>query len=164
MLSFVAKVAVGSLNHSFSLQNTVCKRKWMKKRTAISLLCLAAGFSTLALADEQSDFVAWMKTTAGNMGKMKKGIDAKEFEGVATQAGELEGIFKNVEAYFVKTHTEDAAKMSKDAAAASAKLMAAAKSGDADAAAAGLKGVQATCGGCHSAHREKLPEGGYKIK
>lgn len=136
----------------------------MRKRTAITLLCLAAGLVTVANADDQSDFVAWMKTTGAAMGKMKKGIDAKEFDGVAKQAGELGGIFKNVEAYFAKTHTEDAVKSAQGAAAASEKLMAAAKAGDADAAAAGLKGVQATCGGCHSAHREKLPEGGYKIK
>jgi cytochrome c556 len=136
----------------------------MRKRTAITLLCLAAGLVTVANADDQSDFVAWMKTTGGAMGKMKKGIDAKEFDGVAKQAGELHGIFKNVEAYFAKTNTEDAVKSAKGAAEASMKLMEAAKSGDADAAAAGLKGVQATCGGCHTAHREKLPEGGYKIK
>jgi cytochrome c556 len=134
------------------------------KRATATLFCLGVVLAVGAFADDQADFVTWMKTTGGTMGKLKKEIDAKAFPDVATDAATLQDVFKHVEDYFAKTSTDDAVKMAQTAGAASKKLAAAAGASDADGAAAGLKAIQGTCGGCHMAHREKLPEGGYKIK
>jgi cytochrome c556 len=134
------------------------------KRAAATLFCLGAALAVGAYADDQADFVTWMKTTGGTVGKLRKEIDAKAFSDAATDAATLQDVFKHVEDYFAKTSTDDAVKMAQAAGAASKKLADAAGASDADGAAAGLKAIQGTCGGCHMAHREKLPEGGYKIK
>jgi cytochrome c556 len=136
----------------------------MKKRTAITLFCLATTFAVGANADDQQDFVAWMKTTGGTMGKLRKEVEAKAFSDVAKDAATLQDVFKKVEDYFAKSNTTDAVQSAQGAQAAVKTLAAAAKSENADEVAAGLKGVMGSCSGCHNAHREKLPEGGYKIK
>lgn len=130
-------------------------------RIAITLVCLGAA---AAYADDQTDFVAWMKTTGGTMGKLRKEVDAKAFPDVAKDAATLEGVFKHVAEYFSKTSTTDAVESAHAAAAAAKKLEDAANAGNADDAAASLKAVAGSCAGCHMAHREKLTEGGYKIK
>jgi len=135
----------------------------MKKRTAAMLVCLAASLATMAVADDQ-EFVVWMKKTGGTVGKLRKEVEAKAYPDVAKDATELAEIFKDVEEYFAKSHTDDAVAMAKSAQAVAKQLANAATSGDADAVANTMKGVQASCAGCHGAHREKLPEGGYKIK
>ena len=135
----------------------------MKKRTAAILICLASALATVAMADDQ-EFVGWMKKTGGTVGKLRKEVEAKAYPDVTKDATTLAEIFKDVEGYFAKAHVEDAVTMSQSAQAVAKQLAEAASSGDADKVAAGLKSVQASCAGCHGAHREKLPEGGYKIK
>jgi cytochrome c556 len=134
------------------------------KRTAVTLFCLTAALAVGAFADDQTDFVAWMKTTGGTMGKLRKEVEAKAFSDAAKDAATLQDVFKRVEDYFAKTNTADAVTSAQAAGAASKKLADAASASDADATSASLKSVMGTCGGCHMAHREKLPEGGYKIK
>ena len=134
------------------------------KRAVATLFCLGATLAVGAFADDQADFVAWMKTTGGTVGKLRKEIEAKAFPDAAKDAATLQEVFKHVEDYFAKTNTDDAVKMAQASHAAATKLAEAAAASDADGAAAGLKAVQGSCGGCHMAHREKLPEGGYKIK
>jgi cytochrome c556 len=136
----------------------------MTKRIALTLVCLATAFAAVAVADDTQDFVGWMKKTGGATGKIRKEIEAKAFPDVAKDAATLQEVFKSVEEYFAKTHTDDAVKSAQAAQAAAKSLADAANAGNADEVSAGLKGVMATCGGCHMAHREKLPEGGYKIK
>ena len=135
----------------------------MKKRTAATLLCLATALATMALADD-AEFQGWMKKTGGTVGKLRKEVEAKAYSDVATDANALAEVFKSVEGYFAKSHTDDAVTMSQASQAAAKKLAEAASAGNADETAAALKAVQGSCGGCHNAHREKLPEGGYKIK
>ena len=134
------------------------------KRTIATLFCLTAALAVVASADDQADFVGWMKTTGGTMGKLRKELEAKTYSDAAKDAATLQEVFKHVEDYFAKTNTADAVTSAQAAGVASKKLADAAGAADADAAAASLKAVMATCGGCHMAHREKLPEGGYKIK
>jgi cytochrome c556 len=134
------------------------------KRTVVTLCCLGAALAIGAYAQDQAEFSAWMKTTGGTIGKLRKEIDAKAYSAVATDAATLQEVFKHVEDYFAKTNTDDAVKMAQASRSASKKLADAAAMSDADATAASLKALQGSCGGCHMAHREKLPEGGYKIK
>jgi cytochrome c556 len=135
----------------------------MRKRTAAILICLAGAIATVAMADDQ-EFVGWMKKTGGTVGKLRKEVEAKANPDIAKDATTLVEIFKDVEGYFAKSHTDDAVAMAQAAQAVAKQLADAASSGDADAVANTMKGVTASCAGCHGAHREKLPEGGYKIK
>jgi cytochrome c556 len=135
----------------------------MRKRTAAMVLCLATTLATVAMADDQ-EFQGWMKKTGGTVGKLRKEVEAKAYPDVAKDATTLAEIFKDVEVYFAKSHTDDAVAMSQSAQAVAKQLASAATSGDADAVASSMKAVMGSCAGCHTAHREKLPEGGYKIK
>src|ERR1700730_10324647 len=135
----------------------------MKTPTTAMLICLATALATVAMADDQ-EFQGWMKKTGGTVGKLRKEVEAKAYPDVAKDATELAEIFKSVEEYFAKSHTDDAVAMAQSAQAVARQLATVASSGDADGVANTMKGVQASCGGCHTAHREKLPEGGYKIK
>lgn len=135
----------------------------MRKRTAAMLLCLTAVFLATATADEQ-EFQGWMKKTGGTVGKLRKEVEAKAYPDVATDAAALAEVFKNVEGYFAKSHTDDAVAMAQSAQAVAKQLADAASSGNADAVAASMKAVGGTCAGCHAAHREKLPDGSSKIK
>jgi cytochrome c556 len=134
------------------------------KQAVATLFCLGAALAVGAFADDQAEFSAWMKTTGGTVGKLRKEIDAKAFPDAAKDAATLHDVFKHVEEYFSKTHTDDAVQMAQAASATAQKLADAAAASDGDGAAASLKSLQGMCGGCHMAHREKLPEGGYKIK
>jgi cytochrome c556 len=59
---------------------------------------------------------------------------------------------------------EDGIKFAQTANKASMNLAAAANAGEWDKASDELKTIGAQCQGCHAAHREKLPDGSYKMK
>src|ERR1700680_4752562 len=104
----------------------------MKKRTAAILACLAVALTTVAMADDQ-EFVGWMKQTGGTVGKLRKEVEAKAYPDVAKDATSLAEIFKNVEEYLPKSHTDDSVAMAQSAQAVAKQLANAAASGDADA-------------------------------
>ena len=83
---------------------------------------------------------------------------------VSTHAEQLAELYESQKAFWVERKTDDAIKLSDDGRAAAVQLAAAAKSGDAQAAAAAMKNLGGTCRGCHTAHREKLADGTFKVK
>jgi hypothetical protein len=135
----------------------------MKRRIALTLCSLLATFAVVAHADD-ADLKAAMKTAGGASGKLRKEVEAKAFADIAKDAATLQGAFKQMEDYFAKAGTADAVKWSQDGGAAAGELAKAATAENAEQVTASLKAASATCGACHTAHREKLPEGGYKIK
>lgn len=137
------------------------------KLMKLSLVLLFAVFTAVAatprIQDEQ-DYSSVMKSVQATVGSLRKNLEAKAAEDVAKDAGKLEEAFKKSEEFWAKRKTEDAIKWSQQAQAAAKEVGAAAKGGDLEKAAASMRGVMGSCAGCHGAHREKLPEGGYKIK
>jgi cytochrome c556 len=122
---------------------------------------------TIALfAVAQSDIVyqGWMKSNAANMGSLNKNLAAKDAAGVASDAQKLEATFKQVGDFWKKRGgSEDAVNFSMRGETAAAAIAKAATGGNLDEASAQLKNLQATCGGCHMAHREGSA-GSFKIK
>lgn len=127
--------------------------------TVASLLLASTSF-----AQDEADFSKWMKSIAGTNGSMRKHLEAKEAEDAAKDAEKVAGLFKDVEAYYAKTNTEDAVKWAHSAQLAATETAEAAKANDLEKASVSSKGIGATCGPCHTAHREKLEAGGYKMK
>ena len=119
-----------------------------------------AGF---VFAQSESDYQAWMKSNAANMGSMNKNIAAKNGEGAAADAQKIEATFKEVEAFWKARGAEDAVQFSMKAQTAAAAVAKDASAGNFDQAAADVKMLQANCGGCHMAHREGS-QGAFKIK
>lgn len=132
--------------------------------TAIVLLGTLTVFGLVRQSDEEKEFQAWMKTTFTASSSLRKNIEAKSGEAAATDAARLEAVFKKVGDFWSKRKVDDAVKWSRQAETASSEAGSAARAGDFDKASASLRTLNATCTACHSAHRERLPEGGYKIR
>src|SRR5262245_38005574 len=134
----------------------------MKKLIALLLTGLfSLGAAAMSIDDEQ-EHVGWMKSTQATVGSLRKNLSEKQTEAAGKDAAKLSEIFKNVEAFYLKRKWDDAVGWAKQAQTAASDI---AKAGDnAEAAAPGMKNLMGACNACHTAHREKLPEGGYKIK
>ena len=133
----------------------------------LTIVLLLVSFSVFALAvpyQDEKEFEGWMKTTGATIGSLRKNVEGKMNDSMAQDAEKLAGIFKNVEGFWQSRKTEDAVKLSQQAQTAANEIAAAAKGGDSEKAAASMKTLMSTCSACHTTHREKLPEGGYKIK
>ena len=89
-------------------------------------------------------------------------------EGDAAEAGKgiprLETIFKSVQAYWADKKVADATQASQAAVTALAEIQKALKANDMAAAETARGTLAQQCMGCHKEHREKLPEGGFRIK
>jgi cytochrome c556 len=129
------------------------------KRILTLALIVAAG--TL-VAQSDKDYETWMKTVGGNMGPMRKAIDAKAGSEAAEAAKKIETQFGHIEKFWAQRSASDAVKWSQDAQAAARDIASAATSGSDANAAFGRLG--ATCKGCHAVHREKAPDGSWRIK
>jgi hypothetical protein len=105
-----------------------------------------------------------MKDVAATNGTLKKSLDAKAFPAAAADAKKMEKLYGEVLKYWKARKTDDAIKLSTDGKAAAKQIAAAAKAGNGDDAVKGYQNLLATCKGCHAAHREKGPDGKYKIK
>jgi mono/diheme cytochrome c family protein len=134
----------------------------MKKNIAVAAVALL-GLFAVSFAQDEQQFQTWMKDNAATTGKLRKQVEAKANSEVATDAKHLEGVYKEIAAFFEKRGAADAVKIASDSQKASAELAAAATAGDADKMAASMKVITGGCAGCHMAHREKV-EGGFKVK
>lgn len=131
---------------------------------ALLLIAAISALGVTAFAQDDTAFVGWMKTVGGTGGSLRKNMEAKNGEGAAADAKKLQAAFVEVQGYFTKKGVDDAAKLSATASAAYGEVADFATAGKFDDAAASLKKAGATCGGCHSVHREKNADGTYKIK
>ena len=92
-----------------------------------------------------------------------KKLKAKDASGAA-DAKQLAVLFGDTQKYFKEAKADDGVAHSKTAIAefkATGKLISAGKWDEAD---AGFKKATASCGGCHSKHREKAADGSWKVK
>lgn len=79
-------------------------------------------------------------------------------------AQKLSDLFKDVQAYWEAKKTADAVEFSKAAVAAADATVKASASMDMTTLTTAQQKLSASCTGCHMAHRDKLPDGSYKIK
>src|SRR3954451_8411983 len=120
--------------------------------------------SVLALpGQENGELEAWMKATGASLGVLRK-LEKKTGPEAVTQAEKIGGIYENMIGFWRQRNAEDAVKLSTEGKAAAVELASAAHADDADKAAAAFNRIGGTCKTCHDAHREKTPEGKYKIK
>ena len=133
-------------------------------KTSLAVLSCAALLSVAAIAQDHAEFQGLMKSAGGNFGSLRKSVPAKQGPEAAASAEKLAAVFEKVQAHFAEHDMEDGVNFAKTAHEASQDLASAANSGNWDKAAADLKEIGGTCQGCHAAHREKMPDGTYKMK
>ena len=130
--------------------------------TAIAIVVMALG--VVANEKPTAEFQSLMKSNGAANGAIRKAAPAKDYDGVATSAATLKGNFAKIEAFFAAKKVDDAVTIAKAAAKAAADLEAAAKAKDDAVIDTASKAVGGACMGCHTAHREQLPDKTYEIK
>ncbi len=131
----------------------------------IFLLGISATIFAAALsAQDDAEYQTWMKTAGATAGSLHKNLDAKNAEAAAADAKKLQDIFSQVHEYWMKKDVADATKFAMSASDGFGSVAADAAASKFDEASAAMKTTSANCGGCHSAHREKLPDGTFKMK
>ena len=134
------------------------------KLFAVTCLTALASFGLLAQANDEKDLDQWMKTAGATIGSLRKNIEGKQAEAAAKDAATMGEVFKKTEHFWAARKKDDAVEWAKKAAAAAAEVEAAAKASDFEKAGAGLKGLFGNCAACHTAYRERLPDGSYRLK
>lgn len=132
------------------------------KVSSLVVPCLL-GFALLASAQDDAEFVRWMKTTGGETKVLRESKTRTGAE-AASSAEKLATVYKQMKGFWAKRNASDAVKLSEEGLQAATELAAAAKAGDDQKAGAAFKALGATCKPCHDAHREKLADGTYRIK
>ena len=129
------------------------------------LVMIFAVFAVVAAVPQsEEDFAAAMKKVLPTNGSLGKNVAAKDAEAAKKDAAALEEIFKTSEGFWKARKVQDAIDWSIQAKNAAAEVGKLAAAGEWDKIPDARKKIQETCTACHTAHREKLPEGGYKIK
>lgn len=134
------------------------------KLIVVLLFAVCTSFGWLAQSPEEQEFGKWMKTVNATMGGLRTNIQEKKAEETAKGAATLVDAFKKSEEFWKGRKKDDAVEWSKKAWTAASEVEAAAKAGDFDKAGTALRGVFPNCQACHTAYRERTPEGGYKFK
>jgi cytochrome c556 len=121
------------------------------------------GCALIAPAQDEAEFQKWMKDT-GAFNDMLRKSPSKTGAEIEAGATKVSGIYVHMKGFWEKRNVADAVKWSEEGKAAADALASAAKAGDEQAATAAMKLLGGGCRSCHDAHREKLPDGTYKIK
>jgi cytochrome c556 len=111
-----------------------------------------------------ADYATHMKEIGqlnGVLNKSVKGGDAAE---AGKAAARMEGLFKNVHAYWNDKKVMDATTAATGVISSLQAVQKALGANDMTAAETARASIGANCMSCHTAHRDKLPEGGFKIK
>jgi cytochrome c556 len=141
----------------------------MKRVLWIAGLCVAVAVGVSAQAPakiaSEADYAATMKEVGSLNGGMAKAIKGGTLDAAAKAApARLEALFKNVHAYWSDKKVADATAAADAALKAIAGLQKAMASNDMAAAETSRAALAAQCMACHTAHREKTPEGGWRMK
>jgi len=131
---------------------------------AVSLAAQATAPTAGMKIASEADYATHMKEIGqlnGVLNKSMKGGDAAE---AGKAAARLEVLFKNINAYWSAKKVEDATTASQNVVTSLQGVQKALGANDMAAAETARAAIGANCMGCHTAHREKLPEGGFKMK
>ena len=127
----------------------------------VAVAVQAQGMKTTIMSE--ADYSKIMKEVGSTNGGLR-GAGAAPTEDNVKAAQRLNVIFKDVQAYWEGKKVDDAVNFAKAAVAASDSLAKALSAKDEAGAGAAQKTLAGQCAGCHMAHREKTPEGTFKMK
>ncbi len=138
-------------------------------RTVVLALAMVAGVAALGLsviANEKptAEFQNLMKSNSAANGALRTHVGAKDYDAIAADAITLKDNYAKIEAFWTAKKVDDAIAFAKTGSKGAADLEVAAKAKNDEGIAAASKAVASTCGGCHMAHREQLPDKTFEIK
>ena len=142
----------------------------MKRVLSIASVLFAFVFAVSLTAQapakigSEADYSATMKEVGSTNGVLVKAIKGGDAGEASKAAARLEVLFKSVHAYWSDKKVADATTAASTAMTALADIQKALKANDMTAAETARTTLAAQCMGCHKEPREKLPEGGFKMK
>jgi len=134
---------------------------------AVFSLALAVSLAAQAPAKiaSDADYAATMKEVGSLNGVVTKAIKGGAADDAAkAAAARLEVLFRSVHTYWNDKKVEDATTAAQTGITSLQAVQKALAANDMAAAETARAGVAAQCQACHTAHREKTPEGGWRIK
>lgn len=129
-------------------------------KRSILLISAISVFAALCSAQDDAAYIAAMKTVQPSVRALRTALPAKDNAAINAEGKKLADAFTTISAYWTAKKTDDAIKLAASAKAAATTLS---TSTDADAQTAALAALNATCMGCHSAHRGGMPPN-FEIK
>ena len=138
----------------------------MKFALGLTLGTLLSCAAMWAQADKTDfpEYQGWMKSNAATAADLTKNLTAKDGAAAHTDVRKLQENLAMVMAYWQARNVPDAVRFALDDTYGLAQVDVFVNQGKFDEAAAALKTAQASCGGCHMAHREKAADGSFQIK
>lgn len=111
-----------------------------------------------------ADYAIHMKEIGQLNGMLNKSIKGGDAVEGGKAAARLEILFKNIHGYWTDKKIADAIESAQTAVTALQTVQKSLSANDMTGAEAARATFAGTCMTCHTAHREKLPEGGFRIK
>ena len=131
-------------------------------------LFLIAGLLLLSVAvsaqDELAEYRPYMQSIRDTVATLRKSLEAKTGDAAAADATKVAGVFGQVHGFWQKKNVADAMQFAMNAQNGFKQVADHASAGRFDEATAALTEAQKNCAGCHEAHRERAPDGSWKIK
>lgn len=123
------------------------------------VLCLAP-----VQAQDEKDHPPNMKAINASMKVLKASLETKNAAEAADAAKKAEAAFSETRKYWAARQTKDALDWSDSAIAGARLAQAGVSDGHWEKVSEGVSKMGGTCKSCHDAHRERLPDGAYKIR
>ena len=140
----------------------------MRRTLGWSVLAMTVAFGLAVAASEKppADLQNAMKSNAAATGAMglRAHTAAKDYDAIAKDAATVKANYALFETFWTTRKVEDAVAFAKAGAKAASDLEAAAKAKDDAGIATATAAITPTCGGCHMAHRERMPDMTFEIK
>jgi cytochrome c556 len=138
----------------------------MKRKLLLGFILFAFSFATGygAEALDEKQFQKLMKQVGKVSKDFKANFEAKNGAALEKDAATAAAAYTQMASFWKSRKADDAAKWSDDSATAATAMASAAKAGNWDSVKIHWNAVSKNCKGCHDTHREKLPDGGYRIK
>jgi cytochrome c556 len=118
----------------------------------------------LGAAQDDAAIYATMKKAGPAFGAVRKATEAMAADTVKENATVLSTVFTDTEAFFKTKGKADAVKWAQDAAKIAQTLAAQAGKADWEGAKKSATDLGASCATCHTAYRDKGPDGAYRLK
>ncbi len=142
----------------------------MKRVLSIASVLFAFAFAVSLAAQapakigSEADYAATMKEIGSLNGGLTKAIKGGDAAEAGKAVPRMEVLFKSVHAYWADKKVADATTAAMTAVTSLGAISKALAANDMTAAEAARTTLAAQCMGCHKEHREKTPEGGWKMK
>ncbi len=128
------------------------------------VMALGAGGALRAAEPAPESLVTNMKALNTAMMGVRTAVTGGDFAGAGKQSAALEALLKTNTAFWKGRKAAAPLVHAEAAGKAAGELTAAAKAKNEAGVAAAQKALNSACGACHTAHRERTPDGKYAIK